>query len=354
MMRSLGSIVGVARVVGLVCGLLPLAHIASAGEEPDAASVAAARSLAIDGVKLADGGDCAGAVVKLTQAENLYHSQVVASRLGECEIQQGKIVEGSERLRRLLREPVPEHATPAVWGAISRAKEVLERSAGKVANLHVVVSGPDLSKTTVKISGNLVPAAALGVEFPVNPGAADIEVSAEGFYSHTERVVLAAGQKMEVAVSLKPEPAKPVAEAPPAVAQVAPAAPPRFESDPSRPSAMVEDRAEPSYAPAYVSYLVGALGLGVGAYYGLAAQSDYDALKPKCANNVCPAGEADALDSAKTKGTIATVGLGVGAGAVVLGTILLLTATSDEPPQVGAGGVAPWIGANQAGIAGAF
>lgn len=339
-------------VVGVFGSVVPWVVTAGAEDEPDAASVAAARSLAIDGVKLADSGDCAGAVVKLTQAENLYHSQVVASRLGECEIQQGKIVEGSERLRRLLREPVPEHATPAVLSAIARAKEVLEQSAGKVASLHVDVSGPELSNTTVKINGSVVPAAALGVEFPVNPGGADIEVSAEGYYSQSERVLLTSGEKLKVSVTLKPEPPKPVAEVESVPSQPATRIG-TVDKAPGSPST-IEDRTQPSYAPAYVSYAVGALGLGLGAYYGIAAKSDYDTLKSKCTNNICPAGESDSLDSAKTKGTIATVGLGVGAGAVVLGTILLLTTGGDDKPATAQYGVTPWFEANQAGVWGRF
>jgi hypothetical protein len=340
-------------VVGVLGGVVPWALTVSAEDEPDAASVAAARSLAIDGVKLAESGDCAGAVVKLTQAENLYHSQVVASRLGECEIQQGKIVEGSERLRRLLREPVPEHATPAVLSAIARAKEVLEQSAGKVASLHVDVSGPELSKTTVKINGNVVPAAGLGVEFPVNPGGAEIEVSAEGYFTQTEQVLLTAGEKLEVSMTLKPEPPKPAIEVAPVASEPAVLVGP-VQNTSVGSAATVEERQAPSYAPAYVSYVVGALGLGVGAYYGLSAMSDYDTLKSKCTNNICPAGESDTLESAKTKGTIATVGFGVGAGAIVLGTILLLTSGSDDEPATAQYGITPWVDANRAGVWGRF
>lgn len=346
------------RVVGIagLLGSLTLHSPAVRAEDgADAASVGAARNLAVDGVKLADSGDCAGAVVKLSQAEGLYHSQIVASRLGECEIQLGQIVEGTERLRRLLREPVPEHATPAQLSALARAKQVLDESTGKVANLQLSITGPKPDKTTVKINGAVVPAAGLGVAFPVNPGAADVEVSAEGYYAQTEHVTLSAGEKLEITVALRPEPPKPVpVNAEPSASQpttTADASPPPL----ARSTATVEDREEPSYAPTYVAFILGAAGLGVGAWYGMSAKKDYDVLAPKCQNNVCPPGESGNLKDAQNKGTIATVGLGVGAGAILVGTILLLTTGgSDEPSDSASASVKPWFGVNELGVSGAF
>jgi hypothetical protein len=354
MKRSRPSSPRIASIAGLL-GCLILCSPKVYADEADAASIGAARSLAIDGIKLADNGDCAGAIVKLNQAEGLYRSQVVASRLGECEIQQGRIVEGTERLRRLLREPVPENATPAVLSALAKAKQVLEESSGKAANLQLAITGPKPEKTTVKINGTVVPAAGLGVVFPVNPGAADVEVSADGYYSQTEHVTLAAGEKLEISVALRPEPQK--AE-PAALEQPESPTTAQHQTTPvaqDRPTATVREKSEPSYAPAYVSFIVGAAGLGVGAYYGMTAKKDYDVLAPKCQNDVCPIEEADNLKSAQNKGTIATIGLGVGAGAIILGTILLITAGGDDEPETAsASRVNPWVGTNEFGVSGTF
>lgn len=346
----------VVQVVGLagVLGAVSLVGApAQAQEEPDAASVGAARNLAIEGVKLADSGDCAGAVVKLGQAEGLYHSHVVVSRLGECEIRLGLVVEGTERLRRLLREPVPEHATPAVLNAFATAKQVLEQSAGKVANLQLRITGPEPSKAVVKINGSVAAAAGLGVDFPVNPGPADIEVSAEGYYPQNEHVTLTAGEKLELSVVLRAEPAKPAAqevEAPaPQPALVTPASP----VGPARRDVTTDEHNQPSYAPVYVSFVLGAAGLGVGAWYGMAAKKDYDTLLPKCQNGFCPSAEGDNLNAAKDKGTIATVGLGVGAASIIVGTIILLTSGSDDTVDAAAP-ARLWIGDSEVGVAGRF
>ena len=66
-----------------------------------------ARGLAVEGLKLADAGKCPEAIEKLMRAEKLHHSAIVQGRLGECQIAVGKLVDGTENLRKVMREPVP-------------------------------------------------------------------------------------------------------------------------------------------------------------------------------------------------------------------------------------------------------
>jgi hypothetical protein len=58
--------------------------------EASAEDIATARALAQDGVKLSEGGDCAGAIEKFQKAESIYHTPSVLQRLGECQIKLGK------------------------------------------------------------------------------------------------------------------------------------------------------------------------------------------------------------------------------------------------------------------------
>jgi len=46
----------------------------ASAEGDDAAETAAARSLAVEGLKLADSGKCADAIEKLSRAEKLHHA----------------------------------------------------------------------------------------------------------------------------------------------------------------------------------------------------------------------------------------------------------------------------------------
>src|SRR5262245_6301690 len=91
-------------------GVLTFAASASAD---DAADTATARALGVEGVTLADAGRCSEAIDKLARAERLHHAPTTATRLGECEIEVGKLVAGSERLQRVVREPLAGNAHPA-------------------------------------------------------------------------------------------------------------------------------------------------------------------------------------------------------------------------------------------------
>ena len=88
-----------ASTLGLFCTVAELYAPSVRAEDASAAETAAARSLAVDGLKLAQANNCAEAVPKLERAEKLYHSTVVASRLGECLVSVGRLVEGTEILR---------------------------------------------------------------------------------------------------------------------------------------------------------------------------------------------------------------------------------------------------------------
>ena len=90
-------------VLGLFCTAVPFYAPAAQAEDASAAETAAARSLAVEGLRLAQANNCAEAVPKLEKAEKLYHSAVVAIRLGECYVSLGRLVEGTEILRKVLR-----------------------------------------------------------------------------------------------------------------------------------------------------------------------------------------------------------------------------------------------------------
>ena len=85
----------------------------AADEEPNAAETAAARTMALEGIRLADAGRCEEAIEKLSRAEKLHHAPIVLGRLGECQIVEGKLVDGTETLRKVLREALPANASPA-------------------------------------------------------------------------------------------------------------------------------------------------------------------------------------------------------------------------------------------------
>src|SRR4051812_3394754 len=98
------------QLVGALCAAL-LATVASRSRADDSAeSTAAARSLGIEGVQLADAGKCPEAIEKLTRAEALHHAPTILGRLGECQVNVGEVVEGTENLNLVVREQLAPNA----------------------------------------------------------------------------------------------------------------------------------------------------------------------------------------------------------------------------------------------------
>ena len=135
-----------------VC-LASVPGLAFAQDDKSATETAAARSLAIEGLKLAQAGNCSEAVDKLERSEKLRHSPIVLGKLGECLVNLGKVVEGTEALRRMLREPLPPDPTPALQQAYERAQAALDSAKPRLAGLTINVKAPSDAKVSVTVDG---------------------------------------------------------------------------------------------------------------------------------------------------------------------------------------------------------
>jgi tetratricopeptide (TPR) repeat protein len=125
--------------------------------------------------------------------------------------------------------------------------------------------------------------------------------------------------------------------------------PPVVAATPGGPAAAdVPPSADPASTPVlgYVMLGVGALGLGVGTYFGLQALGDKSDAEASCveagSQRRCPARAQDSLDETKQKALIADISLGAGLLAGALGAYLVLShgpkkAASSRMLRVGAG-----------------
>jgi hypothetical protein len=95
-------------------------------EEPSAENKAAARDLALQGIQLAQGGKCAEAIDPLSRAEALYHAPTILTWIGQCQIDLGRLVEGTETLNRVVREKTSEDAPEAYVQAKQKAARLIE------------------------------------------------------------------------------------------------------------------------------------------------------------------------------------------------------------------------------------
>ena len=335
-----------------------IAPVALAQDQPQAENVAAARSLGIQGIKMADSGDCKGAIEKLSRAESLYHAPSILGRLGECQVEVGQIVAGTENLNRVVREQLAPNAPKAFKDAQERAKGVLSTALPKIARLTVKVEPPD-AKPQVTVAGTPVPSALIGVERPTDPGTQEVVVSAPGYLEQKTTVTLAAGGSQEISVKLEKDPSA-VATPPPPAASALAVGPAQTTAPP------VDKPAKKNNTLAYVALGVGGAGLVAGGITGFLALGKKGDLK-NCVDTRCPPSQRDTLDSAKSMATISTVGFTVGFVGVGLGVVLLLTgnnsasaSASAEVTKVakraplGSVHVEPWVGTQSAGLSGTF
>jgi hypothetical protein len=300
---------------------------AAAQEEPSSGDIAAARSLGQEGVKLADSGHCHEAIDRLARAEKLFHAPTTLGRLGECQVQLGKIVDGTESLNKVVRESLPAGAPAAFKQAQERAARVLSEAKPKIARLKIAVAGPAEPAYSVKVDGEPIPLASLNTNRPMDPGEHTIEAAAQGYKTTRVKVTLAEGGNDSVALALEmdPDAPKPEPVASPATHHEAPSASASPEPDTAP---MLSSR-----VPAYVALGVGAAGVVVGSVFGLMALGKKGDLEDACGPvRVCPPSERSNIDDGKTLGTVSTVSFIVGGASLVVGAALFFM--TQPPPKM--------------------
>jgi hypothetical protein len=332
--------------------------------EDDAAETAAARSLAVEGIRLADAGKCADAIEKLARAEKLHHAPIPLSRLGECQIAQGKLVDGTENLRKVLREPLPPNPSPALTKARERAQAALDAAKPKIAFLTITVKGPpNNTATTVTVDGQPVSSALLDTERPSDPGEHVIEATAQGFLKGTAKVTLGTGDKQSVTLKLESDPnyVPPAPPSEPGAGATRGAG--SFEAN------MLAGRdagtsggsySAPNRVPAYVVLAIGGSALVVGGLFGAVALKGKNDLENSCVHNQCSDAYDGQLKSAKLAGTVSTIAFIAGGVGIAAGTVLYFTAGSGSSERSGRASQAPriapraFVGLGQVGLGADF
>ena len=327
-----------------------------------ASDMANARALGVEGVQLADRGDCTTAIDRLWRAESLYHAPTILGRLGECQINLGKIVAGTETLQRVLHDPIGPKSPPAFIAAHDRAQKVLDAALPKIGKLRIHVDSAQTPGLVVKVDGELVPLAGLDVDRLTDPGTHQVEASAPGFRTALQAATLQEGGAAQVSLTLEAEAATAAPPPQPAAGPVAapvpaPApAPATWMGGPTAPPAK-DDGGGPSKVGPYALLATGGVGIIVGSIFGgmaLGKKSNLDsACHPK---SDCPSGSQSDIDGLNTDATIATVGFAVGGVAAAAGVVWLVVGGKSKPTTSASGHVVvhPWLGPTSAGVSGAF
>ncbi len=330
----------------------------AAAQEAAAGDIAQARQLGGQAQAAFDAGNFAESEKLWNAAARLY-SQAPTLTLGLARTQAklNKFVAAQESYNKIIREwgnnPSPP---PAFKDALEAAKAEVTSVSAKVGSVVVTVEGPP--NPVVTIDGASVPAAALGLKRPVDPGQHKVNATADGYKSTDAMFTVAEGGSAEA--KLKMEKSNDVVVAPV----------PGPGPSPSEPGADTSSGGGSTQKTlAIVAFGVGGVGLVLGAVTGLIASGKASDLESACSagKDKCPADQQDNVDSYKTMGALSTVGFIVAGVGGITGAVLWFTApksgtgaaggsryaTVPSKPSKGVS-VSPYFGGVSAGLTGRF
>jgi hypothetical protein len=289
-------------------------------------------------------------ICQLAHSEPTAADKSLATQLfkeGRALVDQGKVSEGCRKLEESQRlDPgggtllnvalchEKEGRTATAWAEFTEALGIAKKDDRpqriELAQTHIaaleptlsrlviqVPEGSDLPELEIKRDGSAVRRAAWGSAMPVDPGEHLIEASAHGkiAWKHSVNVAAKADTKTVVVPALENAPTPP----PSAVSTTAPV------------SVQADTRSASRSPAGWVAMGFGAVGVGVGTFFGLRALSQQKTADKDCDGDVCHNPTALAANSEAIKSAnLATVGFGVGIVGIGVGTFLLLSGGSSS------------------------
>jgi hypothetical protein len=323
----------VALCLGLLCAVL---FAVPAWAEPNEADRATARALALEGHAALEKKDYATAADRFGRADALVHAPTLVVDWARALQGLGKFVAAHEKYELVLREGV-DASSPKSWlRSLEDAKRELDALKPRLAWITVILKEP--TDATVKISGVIVPPAAVGVKRAADPGFPEVTVTATGYETFQQTVTVGPGEEKSLEVTLKKLP------------EVAAPTPTQSDADAYRP----RQRGEARKVMTYVAFGLGGAGLAAGGVTGGLALRKRADLKDDCVGGVCPSSSRKKIDTYHTYGTISGVALAVGVAGVGAGLVLWLTEPKAEETASAQVTVHPLLGLGLIGAEGTF
>lgn len=318
---------------------LTAAPAAYAGEEPSAQDIAQARQLGQQGQAAFDAGNYVESEKLWAAASKLYPiAPTLTLGLARAQEKVGHFVGAQESYNKIIREWGNKAGAPQAFkDAADAAKAEVAAVSARVATVVITVEGG--ANWSVSLDGQPMPAAAVGLKRPVDPGKHVVHVEAEGMKPADTTFTVAEAGAAEAKIRLEKADG-PVATHPPAGGTAPDGVSPPREPPPSGSNKTL----------AIVAFGVGGAGLVFGAVTGLIAIGKHGDLADKCPGGTCSANDQSAVDSYKTMGTLSTVGFVVAGVGAAAGAVLLLT----SPKASSTAYVSPYVGLGNAGVSGRF
>ena len=290
---------------------LALTTAAPAFAQRSATDIETARQLYNQGIELRDRGDMRGALEKLRAAHALGNTPITGLELCKTHAALAQPVEAREVCLGVGRIPPLAGETPRSQEARNEAAHVAEEMRPRISIVRLHIMGvPPGREPIVLVDGAPVPLAALGEARALNPGKHDVSARIGNGPETRSQVDLAPGESKDITlpVTAPAQDAPPVQTYPPQGGGERP--PPR----------------ERSNGLQTAGFIIGGIGVGVGAVTGIVALSDKSDLDKKCTDKICGVSEHDSLDSAKRWGNVSTAFFIVGGVGVLIGLYATLNA----------------------------
>jgi hypothetical protein len=306
---------------------------AAAQGEQNATSVA--RDLAVEGRTAFAAGEYARARELFHRAYALVGAPTVALYEARALVRLGHLTEAADLYRRTVNTPTDAKAPEQFRKAVADAATELAALEPRLSTVKLELSGaPD---PTITVDGFAAAATMLDSGSPLDPGTHRIDVAAGGT-SKTVTFTLSEGEHRRVSVEFAGS--TPAKSAPSLAVAAEPAS--------------VQEPARPLRPWAFVSFGVGALGLGAGIVTGVMATNKHSAAESGCPAHRCIDGSQGASDASAFRrlSVASTVGYVVGAVGVAGGVTLLLL--EPRAKDRASGRVEMFVDPGRAGVRGAF
>jgi hypothetical protein len=293
--------------------------------EPTAADKSLATQLFQEGRALVDQGKVAEGCRKLEESQRLDPGGGTLLNVALCHEKEGRTAtawaEFTEALGIAKKDDRPQRIELAQTH-ISVIEPTLSRLVIQVPE------GADLADLEIKRDGSVIRRAAWGTAMPVDPGEHVVEAAAQGkiAWKHSVTVGAKADRRTIIVPPLENAPAPP------------PAAPSQGAV-----SRSAETRTVPRSPAGWVAMGFGALGAGIGTYFGLRALSQQKDADLHCDGSRCDAYGASQNAEAIRSANLSTVGFSVGVIGIGAGAILLLTSGGSTSRSAGS---SPTVGAS--------
>ncbi len=313
-------------------------HVRAEGSSTEKA---AAEALFREAMSLIEQNQIGPACDKFAASQAIDPTVGTMLRLADCYDRAGKtasawaMFEQAASVSRAANQPERERI------AAERGKE-LEARLSKVV-IQLVGSAPQ--GLEVRLNDSVIPNASIGTALPVDPGALNVEMSAEGYEPFAKRFEIAMGPS---STTLELPLLEPLSKS-----EVAPAAAPATAA----PVAATTEPA-PGASQRTLGYVAGGLGLAGVIASGVLGYRAYDLNESsldQCLNedaNACNADGKTQRDDARRFGNFATV-TGVAGGALLAASVVLfITAPLSEPTRAVSAQtwIAPYVSGREARV----